>query len=324
MSRASGVSKEDAGRFRRLVKRFSSDGNGAYALLVLSYWLNGRKAATALAAHIEMFHDTIGPEASWRLISSIDENYPEFARYMSTDIDLREMEALERKAAGMFCDGFLSHPEYPAEEGWLYARMLTRGAYKVGAADRLTTLAQKGKLFTDGFRPIVTMDDMPDYTTVKAWDDEVLERMNAYAVWYTGPSAAQRAYDYERFDKWHPEYERAGVHPDKPVRTADVVQLVLYMAEQGMKDSKRIFRDYLEDTYAGPLEQVRDPRYGELKDKPRPTTETLAFAPGSSWWVIKLALVEAPDYSPYFTPVDGGDPVQAYDDYLKRRQDGQA
>ena len=276
MSQASGVSKEDAGRFRRLIKRLSSyRGANADTLFVLSYWLNGRKAATTLAAHVRMFRQTPAPEERTRLQSFLEGDYPELARYESGDIGgMQEILALERKAAGMFCDGLLSHPEYPAVEGTVYVRMLTRGAYTMGAADRMNALARKGKLSAGGFRPFITMDDMPDYATVKAWDDEALERMNAIAVWYESDAAAARMYDHD--------YERAYTpNPGKPVRTADVVRLTLDMAEQGMEDSKRAYRDWLEDLDAAKFEIEHD-------------------------FVIELA-ADSPDCWPYFTPVDWGD-----------------
>ena len=294
MSRASGVSKEDAGRFRRLIMHFSSHGPGTpgVVLFVFSYWLNGRKAAATFDAHVEMFRQKItDPEGRARLKSSLEGDYPELARYMYGDIDVREISALERKAAGMFCDGLLSRPEYPTLEGMVYMRTLTRGVYTVSAVERLAALAQKGKLSAGGFRPVVTMDDMPDYTTVKAWDGLALARMNAIAAIAAAEDVAELAYDHD--------YERACTpNLGKPVRTADVVRLTLDMAEQGMKDIVRVYRDWLEDLDAAKFETEHD--------------LAIEFATRSQ------------SCSPYFTPVDGGDPVQAYDDYLKRRRGGQA
>lgn len=345
MSRASGVSKEDAGRFRRTVMNITRR-KFLYAnidLFICAYWLNGRKAAPSFAEHWNRLHAVTAMDRHGLGLEGFDfrADYPELYRYADADdASDDELKALERKAAGMFYDGFLSRPEYPAGEGWVYVRFLTRWAYLTGALNRLEALAVDFKLFIkgiDGFWPIFTMDYKPDYSTVKKWSPGALMVLNKYVLEEEDYRVVQGAYDRERFTKWYPMFERKGVHPDEPVKTADAVRLVLFMAEQGAKDSVRVFRDYLAGPERKSAKQVRNPRYGELETvewDAMPPEQPIPGLSARRASMIRHALIEEKTLfgdipntlflTSYFTPADGGDPVQAYDDYLKRRQDGQA
>lgn len=329
----SGVDRESVKRFRSLIAHVMPDaGYGpAWMLFTFAYWLNGRKAAPSFTDHVKVFSGFTAGHMGGGRREGFTVEYPELARYLSADTGGRELAGLERKAAGMFCDGLLSRPEHPAGEGWAYVCMLSRWVYAVCAGDRLTALNRRARLFTRGFRPIVTMDDMPDYPTMEPWDDRALADMNAYAVWVEGPEAAWRAYNRDRFTKWHPAYERAGVRPDRSVRTVDAVRLVLGMAEQGMKDSARIFRDWLDNTHMLEELTMRDSPGHDAPGR-SPTGEPRIYdsAPvvGLDWQrrrIITDILAGArpgdvEDYSPYFKPVTGGDPSEAYADYRDRRQ----
>jgi hypothetical protein len=321
--------KSETDRFRKLIRHiahdpvFGPDGT----LFTFAYWLNDRKAAPSFVGHVK----ALGRFAAQYPDNIYSEEHrgewPELYRYTSGGLTDKERTELERVEAGMFCDGFLSRPEHPAGEGWVYVRMLTRWAYTVSAGDRLTALEKKGKLFTRGFSPIVTMDDMPDYPTMKPWDGKALADMNAYAVWIEGPAAAWDAYKLKRFTEWYPAYERAGVHPDRPVRTVDAVHVILGMAEQGMKDGVRLLRDDLDhggrwDTTK--VRYVRNMRYGELE----PVSETVELLDDMDGTARRRSIIadtlaggdpdSVEDYSPYFTPVTGGDPYDAYLEYLDR------
>lgn len=321
--------KSETDRFRKLIRHIAHD--PAYGpdatLFTFAYWLNDRKADPSFAGHVKALGRFADPDPGDPYREEHRGEWPELYRYTSGGLTDKEYTELERVAAGMFCDGFLSRPEHPAGEGWVYVRMLTRWAYTVSAADRLTALERKGKLFTRGFRPIVTMDDMPDYPTMKPWDDRALADMNAYAVWVEGPAVAWNAYKLERFTEWYPAYERAGVHPDRPVRTVDAVHVILGMAEQGMKDGVRLFREDLDhggrwDTTG--VQCVRNMRYGELE----PVSETVELSDGMDGTGRRRSIIadmlaggdpdSVEDYSPYFTPVTGGDPSTAYREYLDR------
>lgn len=325
--------KSETDRFRKLIRHIAHDPTYGPdgTLFTFAYWLNDRKADPSFAGHVKALNRFAAQYPDNIYSEEHRGEWPELYRYVSGGLTGKEYTELERVEAGMFCDGFMSRPEHPAGEGWVYVRMLTRWAYTVSAADRLTALEKKGKLFTHGFSPIVTMDDMPDYPTMKPWDGKALADMNAYAVWVEGPAAAWRAYNRGRFTEWYPAYERAGVHPDRPVRTVDAVRLVLGMAEQGMKDNVRIFRDWLDNTHMLEELTMRD---GPGHDAPgrSPTGEPRIYdsAPvvGLDWQrrrIITDILAGAhpgdvEDYSPYFTPVTGGDPSEAYADYRDRRQ----
>lgn len=316
--------KSETDRFRKLIRHIAHDpvyGPDA-TLFTFAYWLNDRKADPSFVGHVKALGRFVDPDPGDPYREEHRGEWPELYRYVTGDD--KEWPELERVAAGMFCDGFLSRPEHPAGEGWVYVRMLTRWAYTVSAADRLTALEKKGKLFTRGFRPIVTMDDMPDYPTMKPWDGKALADMNAYAVWLEGPAAAWHAYNSERFTEWYPAYERAGVHPDRPVRTVDAVHVILGMAEQGMKDGVRLFREDLDhgrrwDT--AKVHGVRNTRYGELE----PVSGSVVLPRGipdvgthRRRSIILHTFAGWDPYSLYFTPVTGGDPYDAYREYLDR------
>ena len=320
--------KSETDRFRKLIRHIAHDPTYGpdETLFTFAYWLNDRKAAPSFVGHVKALGRFVDPDPGDPYREEHRGEWPELYRYVSSK-DGKEWPELERVAAGMFCDGFLSRPEHPAGEGWVYVRMLTRWAYTVSAADRLTALERKGKLFTRGFRQIVTMDDMPDYPTMKPWDDKALADMNAYAVWVEGPAAAWIAYRRECFTKWYPAYELAGVHPDRPVRTVDAVHVILGMAEQGMKDGVRLLRDDLDhggrwDTTK--VHSVRNMRYGELE----PVSETVELSDDIDGTARRRSIIadtlaggdpdSVEDYSPYFTPVTGGDPYDAYLEYLDR------
>lgn len=324
-----GVDREAAGLFRRLIMHLVPDGTYGpqETLFAYGYWLTGRKAAATFADHVGMFRAFTGGRMTGERLGKFEAEYPEISRYADADIGGGELTGLERKAAGMFCDGFLSRPEHPAGEGWVYVRALTRWAYTVGAADKLTALEKRGKLFTRGFRPIVTMDDMPDYTTVKAWDDRAIARMNAYAVWNEAPFAVWAAYGREAVTKWYPAYERAGIHPDRSVRTVDAVHVILAASKQGMKDSVPIFYDYLDcEHYTTGLGRPRDTKYGEpeivgyTEDVVKPIGLTRRRRAILENTLAGGGADSAEDYSPYFMPMDGGDPVQKYAYYIDRKQ----
>lgn len=321
--------KSETDRFRKLIRHIAHD--PAYGpdgtLFTFAYWLNDRKADPSFVGHVKALNRFADPRPNDPYREEHRGEWPELYRYTSDGLTGKEYTELERVAAGMFCDGFLSRPEYPAGEGWVYVRMLTRWAYTVSAADRLTALEKKGKLFTRGFSPIVTMDDMPDYPTMKPWDGKALADMNAYAVWVEGPAAAWDVYKLKRFAEWYPAYERAGVHPDRPVRTVDAVHVILGMAEQGMKDGVRLLRDDLDhggrwDTTK--VRYVRNMRYGELE----PVSETVELSDGMDGTARRRSIIadtlaggdpdSVEDYSPYFTPVTGGNPYTAYLEYLDR------
>lgn len=321
--------KSETDRFRKLIRHIAHDPTYGPdgTLFTFAYWLNDRKAAPSFVGHVKALNRFVdwGPGDSY--CEEHRGEWPELYRYVSDGLTDKEQTELERVAAGMFCDGFLSRPEHPAGEGWVYVRMLTRWAYTVSAADRLTALEKKGKLFTHGFRPIVTMDDMPDYPTMKPWDGKALADMNAYAVWIEGPAAAWDVYKLKRFAEWYPAYERAGVHPDRPVRTVDAVHVILGVAEQGMKDGVRLLRDDLDhggrwDTTE--VHGVRNMRYGELE----PVSETVELFDDMDGTARRRSIIadwlaggdpySKEDYSPYFTPVTGGDPYTAYREYLDR------
>ena len=328
--------KSETDRFRKLLRHITHDPTYGpdVTLFTFAYWLNGRKAAPSFVGHVKALGRFVDPNPGDPYREEHKGEWPELYRYVSGGLTDREQEELERVEAGMFCDGFLSCPEHPAGEGWVYVRMLTRWAYTVSAADRLTALERKGKLFTRGFRPIVTMDDMPDYPTVKAWDDRALADMNAYAVWMEGPATAWAAYRREAITKWYPAYERAGVHPDRSVRTVDAVHVILGMAEQGMKDGVRLFRDDLDheghwDRDPAGVKYVPNPRYGERE---RTGERWVDDGPADGLTSRRRAILEetlagmfpdddgTEDYAPYFTPATGGDPLEAYADYLDRKQ----
>ncbi|KFJ04867.1 hypothetical protein [Bifidobacterium thermacidophilum] len=342
MNRASGVSKEDAGRFRRTVMNIAQYGV-IITLFVYAYWLNGRKAAPSFVEHVKRLYQAADMRSHGLALEGFDfrADYPELYRYAYIDdtSEGEEPRALERKAAGMFYDGFLSHPEYPAGEGWVYVRFLTRWAYLTGALNRLEALTNDHKLFIkgiDGFWPIITMDYKPDYSTVRKWSAGALRSLNLEVLDEEDYKVVQSVYDRERFTKWYPMFEQAGVHPDEPVKTTDAVRLVLLMAEQGMKDGVRVFRDYLAGPEMKSTKQVRNPRYRELETVEWDAIPPERPIPGLSARrvsMIRHALIKEKEIfgsttplfvASFFTPVDGGDPVQAYDDYLKRRRDGQA
>lgn len=317
--------KTEEGKFRNLIKHMALEGcfPAPEALLAYSYWLTGRAGrADDLDRYLlDMAHfEDDRPEG---VQEAHKEDYPELYRYYHCGDE--EARQIERDAARMFCDALLSRDEVPAGEGWAYAKTLARWAYGLGCYDKVNALNRRGKLFAPDFPPFVTMDDKPDYPTLRQWDDEAVRGMNDFAIWRLATEAALEVdYDGSRFDYWYPLYEARGIRRDQPVKVSAIVALARFMQQEGMKRGVAILKDYVNqpaDTVE--IEQRRDETYGELRD----VTRTRIYDPDAADHFRERFIMDEltdEDYSDgywqYFKSAKGIE--GEYERFLDRRDEG--
>ena len=334
----SGTSEE--GKFRSLIKHMALEGcfDAPQALLEYAYWLTGR--AVVLDKSDEYWPSMIERDSSLdddfeRYLQDMvrfeddrpegtqdarKDDYPELYRYYHCgDTEARQ---IERDAARMFCDALLSRDEVPAGEGWAYAKTLARWAYGLGCYDKVNALNRRGKLFTPDFPPFVTMDDRPDYPTLKQWDDEAVKGMDEFAIWRLATEAALEVdYDGSRFDYWYPLYEARGIKQDQPVKVCDIVALVRFMQQEGMKRGVTILSDYVNsDSEIIEAVKIRDKKTGEFRTVKGVKLIDPGYAAYFRERFIRYELTDE-DYSDgywrYFKSAKGVD--GEYADFLDRR-----
>lgn len=328
-----GTSEE--GKFRNLIKHMALEGcfDAPQALLEYAYWLTGRavvpdKSDGYWSSMIErdssldddferylqsmLFFENDRPKG---FQGAYKDDYPELYRYYHCgDTEARQ---IERDAARMFCDALLSRDEVPAGEGWAYAKTLARWAYGLGCYDKVNALNRRGKLFTPDFPPFVTMDDKPDYPTLRQWDDEAVKGMNEFAIWRISTAAALEGdYDISRFDYWYPLYEARGIKRDQPVKVSAIVALARFMQQEGMKRGVALLKDYAStDSDTVTLTQHRHETTGELSD----IKQVEARVPGRELDILEELTDESHSdgYWQYFKSAKGvgGE----YEDFLARK-----
>ena len=225
----------DAEKFERLVRRSARDRAGR--LIGFAYWISGNTRANDYVEHARMVHDFI-EDADGARHDHMGE-WRELYRYDSAGE--AEARRIEQKAAHVFAyyivhDATTEGMDGTGVETMDYTLWLAKSAYISGMCDKLNALQHKGRLFTGERRPIVSMNDRPDYATPLEWTPDALVEMNTTAVAWLAPSIAGAAYRRDFSERWRPELHGMGLSDDG-VAPGSIVRIAFAMQQHGMIDA---------------------------------------------------------------------------------------